>query len=138
MNPADVVDFLLKGYSRMKRALSLTGSLLFLAAWLPAADVNGVWKGAFDYNGNSVPLTFNLKSSGEELTGTIDGMPTPAAKIMDGKLQGEAVSFWITIDYQGQPIKLVYKGKVSGDQIQFSFGTEDGSWGTELTAKRST
>ncbi len=121
----------------MKRSLTLAGLLLFLASWLPAADVTGVWKGSFDFNGSAVPLTFNLKSTGEEVTGTIDGLPTPAAKIMDGKLQGEAVSFWITIDYQGQPIKLVYKGKVAGDEIQFSFGTEDGSWGTEVTAKKS-
>ena len=122
----------------MKRAFTLITFLLVVAVLLPAADVTGVWKGSFDYNGNAVPLTFNLKSTGGEVTGTIDGMPTPAAKIMDGKLQGEAVSFWINIDYQGQTIKLVYKGKVSGDEIQFAFGTEDGSWGTEVTAKRST
>ncbi len=122
----------------MKRALTLTSLILLIALCLPAADVSGVWKGSFDYNGNTVPVTFNLKASGEELTGTVDGLPTPSAKIQEGKVQADAVSFWINIDYQGQTIKLVYKGKVSGDQIQFNFGTEDGSWGTELTAKRST
>ncbi len=122
----------------MKRLLTLASFLCLTAAWLLATDVSGTWKGAFDYNGNSVPLTFNLKSSGGAVTGTIDGLPTPAAKIQDGKVEGEAVSFWINIDYEGQTIKLVYKGKVSADQIQFSFGTADGSWGTEVTAKRST
>jgi hypothetical protein len=122
----------------MKRAFTAIALLVMLATLLSAADVTGTWKGAFDYNGNSIALTFNLKSSGDTVTGTIDGLPSSAAKIEDGKLQGEDLSFWITIDYQGQPLKLVYKGKVSSDQIQFSFGTEDGSWGTEVTAKRST
>ncbi len=122
----------------MKRALTLTALLVALSGLLCAADVTGTWKGAFDYNGNSVPLTFNFKSSGDAVTGTVDGLPTPSAEIKDGKLQGEGLTFWITIEYQGQPVKLVYKGKLSGDQIQFAFGTEDGAWGTEMTAKRST
>jgi len=122
----------------MKRALTLVGLLGVCAALLLAADVTGTWKGSFEYNGNAVPITFNLKSTGDAVTGTIDGLPTPAAEIKDVKIQGEAVTFWITIDYQGSPIKLVYKGKLSGDQIQFQFGTEDGSWGTEVTAKKST
>ena len=121
----------------MKRTLALTGLVVLLAALLSAADVTGIWKGAFDYNGNSVPVTFNLKSSGDAVTGTIDGLPTPNAEIKEGKLQGQDMSFWITIEYQGQNIKLVYKGKLSGDEIKFTFGTEDGSWGTEVTAKRS-
>ena len=121
----------------MKRALVLAGLLLLGTALLSAADITGVWKGSFDFNGNSVPLTFNLKSADAAVTGTIDGLPSPAAKIEDGKLQGEALSFWITIDYQGSPVKLVYKGKVTGDEIHFTFGTEDGSWGTELVAKKS-
>lgn len=121
----------------MKLALTLAGILLFLSALLPAADVTGTWNGAFDFNGSSVPLTFKLKGNGETVTGTIDGLPTPAAPIQDGKLQGEVVSFWVTTDYQGQDIKLVYKGKVLDDQIDFTFGTEDGSWSAELTVKRS-
>ena len=109
----------------MKRTLALTGLVVLLAALLSAADVTGIWKGAFDYNGNSVPVTFNLKSSGDAVTGTIDGLPTPNAEIKEGKLQGQDMSFWITIEYQGQNIKLVYKGKLSGDEIKFTFGTED-------------
>ena len=122
----------------MKRAATLTGLLLVLTALLSAADVTGVWKGSFDFNGTAVPLTFNLKADGETVNGTIDGMPSPAAKIQDGKLNGDDLTFWITIDYQGMPVKLVYKGKVAGDEIKFNFGTKDGSWGTEVTAKRST
>jgi hypothetical protein len=34
-------------------------------------------------------------------------------------------------------VKLVVKGKLNGDEIKFSIGTEDGAWSTELTAKKS-
>jgi hypothetical protein len=64
-------------------------------------------------------------------------MPGGTAQIKDGKLQGDSVTFWITIDYQGNPVKLVYKGKVTGEAIEFDFGTEDGSWGTHFTAKKA-
>jgi hypothetical protein len=47
------------------------------------------------------------------------------------------VTFWVNTDYQGQTYKLVYRGKVSADGIRFIFGTEEGSWGTELTATKS-
>jgi hypothetical protein len=47
------------------------------------------------------------------------------------------VTFAVTTDSQGSPVRLVYKGKVSADGIKFSFGTEDGSWGTELTVVKS-
>ncbi|MBZ5726225.1 MAG: hypothetical protein LAP87_14655 [Acidobacteriia bacterium] len=121
----------------MRTALKLGSICSFLAVLLFAAEVTGTWKGAFDFQGDSVPLTFNLKSSGGALTGTVEGLPTTPVDIHDGKLDGDTVTFWLTTDYQGQTYKLVYKGKVSGDQIQFTFGTDDGSWGAELTAKKS-
>jgi hypothetical protein len=52
-------------------------------------------------------------------------------------LDGDNLSFWIMTEYQGNPIKLVYRGKVSGSEINFDFGTEDGSWGTKVVAKKS-
>ncbi|MGA2195908.1 MAG: hypothetical protein ABSH40_11610 [Bryobacteraceae bacterium] len=120
----------------MKRIVRLTGLFAVLSALLLAADVAGTWKGAFDFNGTNVPLTITLKTSGEAVTGTVEGLPTPVAEIHDGKLQGDTITFWVTTDYDGSTYKLLYKGKVSGDQIQFTFGTEDDSWSTQLTVKR--
>ena len=121
----------------MKTVIRLASLCSCLAILLFAADVAGVWKGAFDFEGASVPLTFNLKTSGSALTGTVEGLPTTPAEVHDGKVDGDSITFWLTTDYQGQAYKLVYKGKISGDQIRFTFGTEDGSWGAELTAKKS-
>ena len=101
-----------------------------------AADVNGTWKGAFDFNGNSVPLALNLKVAGSEVTGTVEGLPTTPAEIHEGKIDGDNVTFWVNSDYQGTTYKLVYKGKVAADHIDFEFGTDDGSWGTTMTVKK--
>ena len=46
----------------MKRNLILTG-LFWLAALASAADVTGKWQGAFSFNDQSVPLTFELKGA---------------------------------------------------------------------------
>lgn len=104
----------------------------------PAApDATGNWKGAFDFQGTSVPLAFHLTVAGGAVTGTVDGLPTTPAEIHDGKVDGDTVTFSVTTDYQGTPVKLVYKGKISADGIKFTFGTEDGSWGSELTATKA-
>jgi len=109
---------------------------LLLSPSAGAADVSGTWKGAFDFNGSSVPLAINLKVAGTDVTGTIEGLPNTPADIHEGKIDGDNLTFWVSTDYQGETYKLVYKGKVAADHIDFEFGTEDGSWGTSLTVKK--
>jgi hypothetical protein len=120
----------------MKIAIYLTASLLLLAGLLAAADLTGSWKGQFDFNGTPVPQTLDLKADGEALTGSVTGLPAGVAQIKEGKIQGGAVTFWLITQYQGNDVKLVYKGQVSGEEIRFSMGTEDGSWGVDFVAKR--
>jgi hypothetical protein len=120
----------------MKRNSVLAGLIVLIVAGLAsAADVTGKWQGAFAFQDQSVPLTLDLKGS-STVTGTITGLPSGVAEIKEGKLEGENLTFWIMTEYQGSPIKLVYKGKVSKEEIKFAFGTEDGAWGTEFTAKK--
>jgi hypothetical protein len=104
------------------------------AVW--AADITGVWKGTFNFNDQDVPTTLNLKVAGADVTGTVEGLPTSPVDIHDGKVVGDLISFWVNTDYQGETYKLVFKGQVKGEQIDFAFGTEDGSWGTSLSVKR--
>jgi len=100
-------------------------------------DVTGTWKGAFDFNGGSVALTFHLTSVAGAVTGTVEGLPTTPAEIHDGKVDGDAVTFWLTTDYQGQTYKLLYTGKISAGQIVFTFATEDASWSSQVTALKA-
>ncbi len=105
----------------------------------PAAtpDISGFWKGDFEFNGNSMPITFNFQQKDAAVTGNLTGMGAAPIEIHDGKVDGSTVSFWINSDYQGQTYTLKYTGKISPGQIDFSFGTSDGSWGATVTAKKS-
>jgi hypothetical protein len=101
-----------------------------------AADASGTWKGTFDFEGSSMPLTFHFAIANGAVTGTVEGLPTTPAEIHEGKLDGDTVTFWLNTDYQGQTYKIIYRGKVTAGQIVFSFGTDDGSWGSEMTATK--
>lgn len=122
----------------MKAVLRLIPIFAFVGMMIPAhaADLTGAWKGAFDFNGQSIPVTFNLKADGAAVTGSIEGLPTTPTDIHEGKIAGDTVTFWANTDYQGQTYKLVFTGKISGDQIDFNFGTDDGTFSTALTVKR--
>lgn len=123
----------------MRTVLRVTGLLFAFISVLPyarATDVTGTWKGDFDFNGSSVPVRLNLTSSGNAVSGTVEGLPTTPAEIHDGKVDGDRVTFWLNSDYEGETYKLLYNGKVAANEIDFNFGTEDGSWGTSLIVKK--
>jgi oligosaccharide reducing-end xylanase len=124
----------------MTKLAQLVG-LFVLAVSLPAAraaDVNGNWKGSFDFEGASVTLTLHFVADGNTLTGSVEGLPTTPTEIHDGKIDGNSITFWLNTDYQGTQYMLVYRGTVSedGSSIAFSFGTKEGDWGAEMTATR--
>lgn len=108
----------------------------------PLPDVTGTWKGSFDFQGTSVPVTLQLASTGATVTGTVAGMiegaPEKSVEIQDGKLDGAVLTFWIDTDYQGQSYKIVYKGTLGEGKIDLGFGTDDGSWSSEMTAVKET
>jgi len=56
----------------MKRTQFIMIGIALLAAALPAADVNGKWKGQMQTGDRE--LTFDLKANGEKLTGTVTGV----------------------------------------------------------------
>ncbi|HEY2857878.1 MAG TPA: hypothetical protein VGJ21_05640 [Terracidiphilus sp.] len=116
--------------------LMAVAAILWLVPSMRAADLSGTWKGSFEFNGASVPVTLNLKVADTAVSGTIEGLPTSPVDIHEGKIDGPTMTFWINTDYEGQTYKIVYHGKISADSIDFDFGTEDGSWGATMTAKR--
>ena len=119
----------------MKRVPTLAGLLLVLATLLYSADATGKWKGSIDAGGETHELNFDLKASGDTLTGAFSAGGQPS-EIKDGKIQGDTVSFWAMSEYQGQPIKLVFKGQVLESEIHFTMGLDDGSWSTDLVVKK--
>lgn len=116
-----------------------TGFLLgLLALTALAADISGKWTAQVPgRNGQTREQTFNFKVDGNTLTGTVSGrmgdMP-----IAEGKIDGNTISFTQTMEFNGNSMKFIYKGTVSGDEIKFS-RTRDGGEGRgqEFTAKRA-
>ena len=49
--------------------------------------MSGTWKGAFDFQGSTVPLTINMKIDGTKVTVTVEGLPTTPAEIHEGTLK---------------------------------------------------
>lgn len=118
--------------------------MLFLAAFLLAgltvvwaADVNGKWVAQVPGRGGQTrETTFTFKVEGAKLTGTVSGMQGDQP-ISDGKISGDDISFVVVANFQGNEIRLLYKGKVAGDEIKMTRTREGGDQpGQEFVAKR--
>jgi hypothetical protein len=118
------------------RLSSFVVGLAFLATIAQAADVTGKWVAQVPGRGGETrETTFNLKVEGESLTGTMSGRQGDVA-LTDGKIKEDALSFNVAMSFQGNDVKFVYKGKVSGDEIQFTRQREGSDRSQEFTAKR--
>jgi len=119
----------------MRRSAIFMFVLLALAV-AAAADVTGKWKGNLETDDGSRELTFNLKADRGKLTGTVEGLLDRSLDVNEGKVEGATITFSVISEWDGNAVKLVYKGELAGDEIKFSMGTDDGSWSTEIKAKR--
>jgi len=117
--------------------LVAAGPLLvgLLTSLLFATDINGKWTSDSDQGPS---FTFTFKTDNNKLSGTMLSAEGKEFPIADGKLDGDNLSFTVPSEWQGQPVKLVATGKLTGDQIQLQIGTDDGSWSTEVALKRAT
>ncbi|MEP7271400.1 MAG: hypothetical protein ABI882_07830 [Acidobacteriota bacterium] len=118
--------------------------MLFLAAFLLAgltvvwaADVNGKWLAQVPGRGGQTrETTFNFKAEGAKLTGTVSGMQGDQP-ISDGKIAGDDISFVVVANFQGTEVRLLYKGKITGDEISLTRTREGGDQpGQQFVAKR--
>ncbi len=122
----------------MKARLSLlVAGLSVFATVAQAADVTGKWVAQVPGRGGETrETTFNFKVDGEHLTGTMSGRQGDVA-LSDGKIKGDELSFNVAMSFQGNDVKFAYKGKVSGDEIQFTRQREGSDRSQEFSAKRA-
>jgi len=96
-----------------------------------AADVNvvGVWKGSMETQMGAVENTITIDAA-TPLAGTVK-VGDYQGKLEKGKVDGEKISFLITID----PGTITYEGTVTGDEMKL---TVTGTTGNKMTlvAKR--
>jgi opacity protein-like surface antigen len=126
----------------MKSRLSLlvAGLALALVAVVQAAaaDVSGKWTAQVPgRQGQTREQTFTFKVDGEKLTGSVSGMQGNENPISDGKISGNDISFTVAMSFQGNEVKMNYKGTVSGDEIKFTRTREGSDQKQEFTAKRA-
>lgn len=121
----------------MSRMRHLAAGLLVLATSVFAADVSGKWKAEMPgRNGETRTVTFNLKADGDKLTGTMSGGMGGDAKLQDGKVDGDNVSFNIVREFNGNSMKINYKGKLEGEELKMQMMREGADQPREFVAKR--
>jgi hypothetical protein len=95
--------------------------LLLVTCFAFGADISGKWTGSLaGMDGNDMTIAFTFKADGTTLTGfhILNGTETP---IKEGKIDGDNISFSVTLDLGGQETKIPHKGVVSGDQIKITY-----------------
>jgi hypothetical protein len=117
----------------MKAIIAL---IALFAAAASAADISGNWKGAAEGPQGTIERTFTFHQNGATLTGETTSQMIGKSVIQEGKVEGDAISFSITANFQGNEMKIAYKGKISGDTIKLTseFG---GGQSIEWTLKKA-
>ena len=110
-----------------------------------AADVAGKWIGQVPaaQGQPESTITFVFKVDGDNLTGTINNSQQPGdVELKEGKVTGDDITFSLTRNIGGTDMKVVWKGKIAGDEIKLTRSVT-GAAGpgagatTEITAKRA-
>lgn len=110
----------LKGGITLRNFLLVLG-LVLVAGLAFAADIDGKWAGEIPgMDGNPMKLSYNFKADGATLTGSTAGPDGKELPIKDGKINGNNISFSVTIDMGGQEMKMEYKGVLTGDTLKLT------------------
>ena len=121
---------------RMNKFLTLAAMTILLATSTLAADISGKWVGQVPGRNGLTETTFNFKSAGDQLTGTMTG-PMGDLPIKEGKVTGDDVSFKVTLEFNGNSIGLMFTGKVSGSEIKMKRQREGADQSQEFTLKKA-
>ena len=110
------------------RLLALFAVCIFATSLL-AADVTGAWTGEVKLpTGQALPFVAHLKQDGSKITGKLDGINgAPDVEIVNGKIDGDTITFSGVRQIQGAAVKFNYTGKVAGDTIDFKIVRDDGA-----------
>ena len=108
----------------MKGKVFSIGAIVLLAlasAW--ATDVTGKWiahvPGSQGIGESDITLV--LRSDGDKLTGTLNNSLMPGdVAINEGRISKDDMSFSLPRKFGENEVKVVWKGKISGDEIKFT------------------
>ena len=94
----------------------LVVAIAMMAVPALSGDFDGKWVGTVDgQDGKPVELTYNFKSDGDTLTGTLKSR-FAEREILEGKIKGDTISFTI----QTEQFAIFNTGTLSGDEIKLA------------------
>jgi hypothetical protein len=99
-----------------------------------AADFNGKWSAEFDTLLGVQKYTYEFHADGATLTGKAINA-RGESPIQEGKIDGDNISFVEVVNFQGTDYRIVYTGKIEGDEIKFTRKAADIST-VEMVARR--
>ena len=86
-----------------------------------AADVTGTWTASFDTQIGVQKYTYTFKVAGNKLTGKAKSeLAGTETEIVEGTVNGDDISFVENLNFQDMPLRIVYKGKLAGDEIKLT------------------
>jgi len=102
---------------------------------MAAADITGKWTASFDTQIGKQNYTYDFVVKDSKLTGKMKS-DMGESDVLDGKVEGDKVSFAELLVFQGMEIRITYTGTVvSADEIKFTRNVADFAT-EELVAKR--
>jgi hypothetical protein len=108
-----------------------------LATAALAADVTGTWTASFDTQVGVQKYTYTFKVDGNKLTGKAKSeLANAETEIAEGTVNGDDITFVENLNFQDMPLRIVYKGKIAGDELKLTRTILD-MFTEEAVAKRS-
>jgi len=102
---------------------------------MAAADITGKWTASFDTQIGKQNYTYDFVVKDSTLTGKMKS-DMGESDVLEGKVEGDKVSFSELLVFQGMEIRITYTGTVvSADEIKFTRNVADFAT-EELVAKR--
>src|ERR1700733_3858565 len=89
-----------------------------------AAGATGKWTATFNTQVGEQKYTWDLKADGSKLTGKYTSA-NGSGEITDGKIEGDDLSWVEMLKYQDMDLRIVYKAKLSGDELKISRNVAD-------------
>jgi opacity protein-like surface antigen len=92
-----------------------------LATAVFAADVTGTWTASFDTQVGIQKYTYTFRVVGNKLTGKAKSeLANAETEIAEGTVNGDDISFVENLNFQDMPLRIVYKGKLAGDELKLT------------------
>jgi hypothetical protein len=118
-----------------RRLFYITIACAVFAGMLVAADVSGTWTGSMAFGDQQIALSYTFKQDGAKLTGSVTG-PGGELPLAEGKVEGDKLSFSVTVDMNGAPSKFMSTGTIKGEEIEL-VTKNDAFASPPMTLKRS-